>query len=189
MSEETFRWVVTGGVAIATLCILVQAVVMLVLFRVVKAVQVKAEPLIEKAEELAAQAKPIMAKVSALATQAEPILVSAKAMLADAQPKAVKISADVVDIVAMVKQQVHEISDFLSDFVGRAKAKVERMDDAIDDTVNHVHHAGENARRAVLWPFREADGVMAGLKAALAAFASGRRPTVDHVTQDEEMFI
>ncbi len=189
MSEETFRWVVTIGVAIATLCILVQAVVMLVLFRVVKAVQAKAEPLIGKVEDLTVQAKPIMAKVSALVTQAEPILISAKAMFADAQPKVSRISTDITEVVATVKKQVHEISDLLSDFVGRAKSKVERVDVAIDDTVSHVQQAGESAKRAVLWPVREAEGVMAALKAGISAFATGSRPTVDHVTQDEEMFI
>jgi len=196
MSEDTFHWVVTGGVAIATLCILVQAVVMIVLLRVAKALQAKAEPVIDRAmpiiskvDELAAQAKPIVAKVSVLLTQAEPMLITANAMLADAQPKVSKVSTDVADIVATVKEQVHEISDFLTDLVGRAKSKVERVDDAIDDTVANVHQAGESAKRAVLWPLRGAEGVLAGFKAGVSAFAHGRRPTVDHVTQDEEMFI
>ena len=196
MSEDTFRWVVTGGVAIATLCILVQAVVMIVLFRVAKALQAKAEPVLDRAmpilgkvDELATQAKPIVAKVSALVTQAEPMLGTAKTMFAEAQPKISKAMADIVDIVAMVKEQVHQISDFLTDLVGRARSKVERVDDAIDDTVANVHQAGESAKRAVLWPLRGAEGVLAGFKAGLSAFAHGRRPTVDHVTQDEEMFI
>ena len=30
---------------------------------------------------------------------------------------------------------------------------------------------------------------IAGLRAALFSLASGRRPTVDHIIQDEEMFI
>lgn len=196
MSEDTFRWVVTGGVAIATLCILVQAVVMMVLLRVAKALQAKAEPVIDKAmpilakvDELTVQAKPVIAKVMTLVTQAEPMLVTAKAMLADAQPKAAQMTKDAADIVAMVKQQVHSISGFMTDVVGRAKSKVERVDDAIDDTVAHVQQAGESAKRAVLWPVRGAEGMLAGLKAGFSAFAQGRRPTVDHVTQDEEMFI
>jgi hypothetical protein len=36
---------------------------------------------------------------------------------------------------------------------------------------------------------REAGAVLAGVKAAVTSFANGRRPTVDHITQDEEMFI
>jgi hypothetical protein len=35
----------------------------------------------------------------------------------------------------------------------------------------------------------EVSGVLAGLKAGVAAYAQGRRPDVTRVTQDEEMFI
>jgi hypothetical protein len=38
-------------------------------------------------------------------------------------------------------------------------------------------------------PVREASAVLAGVRAAVSTLANGRRPTVDHITQDEEMFI
>jgi len=33
------------------------------------------------------------------------------------------------------------------------------------------------------------DGIMQGIRAAVAVMAQGRRESVDHATQDEEMFI
>jgi hypothetical protein len=36
---------------------------------------------------------------------------------------------------------------------------------------------------------REATAVLAGVRAAVTTLVADRRPTVDHVTQDEEMFI
>ena len=48
---------------------------------------------------------------------------------------------------------------------------------------------GDNVKEAVLKPVREASGVLAGIKAAVTTLANGRRPTLDHITQDEEMFI
>ena len=44
-------------------------------------------------------------------------------------------------------------------------------------------------KEAVKRPVREAGGVIAGIKAAVSTYAHGGRPSVDHVTQDEEMFI
>ena len=38
-------------------------------------------------------------------------------------------------------------------------------------------------------PVREATAVFAGVKAAVSTLVDGRRPTIDHITQDEEMFI
>ena len=43
MPEDTFRWVITGGVAIATLCILAMAVVTILLYKIVSKVQVRVD--------------------------------------------------------------------------------------------------------------------------------------------------
>jgi hypothetical protein len=63
------------------------------------------------------------------------------------------------------------------------------VDAAVDETVENVQHAGENVRAAVLKPVREVSAVMAGVKAAVSAYGQGRRPSIDHIPQDEEMFI
>jgi hypothetical protein len=52
-----------------------------------------------------------------------------------------------------------------------------------------VQHVGNNIKSAAMKPVREASGVIAGVKAAVSTYAQGRRASVDHVTQDEEMFI
>ena len=42
MPEDTFRWVITGAVAVSTLCIFIMAVVALVMYRVVAKMQARA---------------------------------------------------------------------------------------------------------------------------------------------------
>jgi len=175
MPEETFRWVITGGVAIATLCILVMAVVALLLYRVVSKVQARVddittrvEPIIETVRNLAAENAP---KFSTIAT------------------RAVEIAANAKDISDVAKDQAHRFAEVGRDVADRAKAQVARVDAVVDETVEQVHHAGDNVKAAVLKPVREAGAVMAGVKAAVSTLANGRRPTVDHITQDEEMFI
>ena len=48
MSEDTFRWVITGAVGISTLCILIMAATAFVLYRVIAKLQVKAVGVMER---------------------------------------------------------------------------------------------------------------------------------------------
>ena len=175
MSEDTFHWVVTGAVAISTLCIFIMAVVAIVLYRVVSKVQTKVddmstrvEPIIDTVRKLTDENAP---KVSAIASRAQEIAANAK------------------DISDVAKDQAHRFAEVGRDIADRAKVQVARVDAAVDDTVEQVQHAGDNVKDAVLKPVREASGVFAGIKAAVSTYANGRRPSVDHITQDEEMFI
>jgi hypothetical protein len=63
------------------------------------------------------------------------------------------------------------------------------VDTVVDETVSQAQVVGSGVKDAVMKPVREASGVVAGIKAAVNTYAAGRRPTVDHITQDEEMFI
>lgn len=175
MSEETFRWVVTGGVAIATLCILIMAVVSLLLLKVASKVRKRMDSVLERVE---------------------PILDTARQVAKDSGPKISAIGDNVVEIVAnardisdVAKDQAHRFGEVGRDIADRAKAQVARVDSAVDNTVEQFHHAGDNMKSAMMKPVREAGAVFAGLRAAAQTLTNGRRATVDHVTQDEELFI
>jgi tetrahydromethanopterin S-methyltransferase subunit F len=175
MTEDTFRWVITGAVGIATLCILIMAVVALVMYRIATKLQGKVEdltgkaaPIIDTVRELARENSP---KVSAIATRAKEIADNAK------------------DISDVAKDQAHRFAEVGRDIADRTKAQVARVDAAVDDTVDQVQMAGSNLKVAAMKPVREASGVLAGVKAAVSTYAQGRRPSIDHITQDEEMFI
>jgi hypothetical protein len=175
MSEETFRWVITGGVAIAALCILVMAVVLVLLYTIVGKLQIRIEG-------IASSVKPIIDNVRVLTRENSPKISSIAS-------RAVEIAANAKDISDVAKDQAHRYAELGRDFADRAKAQIARVDAVMDDTVEQVHNAGDNVKEAVLKPVREANAVFAGVKAAFFNLASGRRPTVDRVTQDEEMFI
>jgi len=175
MSEETFRWVITGGVAIAALCIVIMAVVTVLLYTIASKVQVRIEG-------MAVSVTPIIDTVRQLTRENSPKISSIAS-------RAVEIAANAKDISDVAKDQAHRYAEVGRDFADRAKAQIARVDAVMDDTVEQVHHAGDNVKEAVLKPVREANAVFAGVRAAFSTFASGRRSTVDHVTQDEEMFI
>lgn len=176
MPEDTFRWVITGGVAISTLCILVVAVVAVMLYRTMTIVQVR---------------------VDSLAGRVEPLIDTVRRLTDDNAPKIARITSDAADIVANAKDmsdvardQAHRFAEVGRDFTDRAKVQIARVDAAVDQTVEHVQQVGETVKTSVLKPVKEAGAVIAGVKAAVTSYAhNGRRPAVGRIAQDEEMFI
>jgi methyl-accepting chemotaxis protein len=101
--------------------------------------------------------------------------------------RAGEIAANAKDISDVAKEQAHRFAEVGRDIADRTKVQVAKVDAAVDETVENVHHAGNNVKEAVLKPVRGASGVIAGIKAAVTTLANGRRD--NHVNQDEEMFI
>lgn len=175
MPEDTFRWAVTVGVAIAVLCVLIMAIVTLLLYRVIAKMQ---------------------RRVTEVTDRVEPIIETVKKISAENAPKITTIASNVVtisenakDVSGVAKDQAHRFAEVGRDLADRTKAQIARVDSVVDDTVAQVHHAGTAMKTAVNKPVREATAVIAGVKAAVSSLVEGRRPTVDHLTQDEEMFI
>ena len=175
MPEETFRWVITGGVAIATLSIVTLAVMVVVLFRVLRRLEGHIERTIDRAgpvvDSVGSMIKVNAPKVSEIMTAAQETAVNAR------------------DISVVAKDQAHRFAEVGRDIADRAKVQVARVDAAVDVTVDQVQHLGANVTSAVLKPVNEVNGVIAGIRAGVASYAQGRRPNVSRATQDEEMFI
>ena len=168
MSDGTFQFVVAGGIALAALCFLVQAITMIVLLRSVNKLKAQVEPLVTKTG-------PILDMVHSSATEL--------------MPRMLAVSADAVEISKSAREQINRVGELLTDFAEKAKAQVARIDGAVESTVGSVQQAGESVKDAVLRPVREVNGVVAGIRTAIQVYSHGRRQSVDHATQDEEMFI
>jgi methyl-accepting chemotaxis protein len=175
MSEDTFRWVITGAVGLSALCFLVMAIVAVVIYGLLSKLQAKAE-------DLQQRVVPIVDTARRLTTENAP-------RFSDIATDVREITRNAKDISAVAKDQAHRFAEVGRDIADRTKAQVARVDAAMDETVDQVQHAGSNLKAVALKPVREASGVLAGVKAAVASLAQGRRTTVDHITQDEEMFI
>jgi hypothetical protein len=176
MPDDTFRWAITGAVAISTLCILIMAIAAIALYRVVSKVQVRVGEVVD-------QVSPLLVKVRRIADDNS-------ANVTAVVSNAVVVAVNARDISEVAKEQAHRFAELGRDFADRAKAQIARVDAAVDKTVDQVQVAGETAKVAVLKPVKEVSGIIAGVKAAVSSLKSnGRRPTIDHITQDEEMFI
>lgn len=129
-------------------------------------------------------------KVDSLIDKAEPIMDTMKATSIDLAPKLKIISSDAVEITKTAKEQVERMGEMLTEFSHAAKVQVAKIDGAVESTVGSVQHAGESVKDAVLKPVREVNGVLAGIRTAISVYSGhNRRQSVDHATQDEEMFI
>jgi hypothetical protein len=100
-----------------------------------------------------------------------------------------KIASTSVEILNTSKQQLAKIDELLTDATTRAKVQIEHAEMVIDDTMSRVQGTVVVVQRGVLRPIREVQGVLAGFRTALQHLGRGGRPTVDHATSDEEMFI
>jgi hypothetical protein len=100
-----------------------------------------------------------------------------------------KIGASSVAILDSTKQQVAKIDELLSDATTRAKVQLERAEMVLDDSMGRAQETVSIIQRSILRPVREINGVIVGLRTSLAYLGRGSRPTVDHATADEEMFI
>jgi hypothetical protein len=169
MPEDVFRWVIAGAVLLACFAFLVQAVVVVLLYRVARNTQTKIMPLVDRVN---------------------PILSTTSRILEENKPRIAEISVEAVEIAKTARVQVDRIGDLLADSSERAKARLAQIDRTVDETVEHVEQVGDAVKSAVLKPVKEVNGLMAGMKAAISTYTTGnRRPSVDHATQDEEMFI
>lgn len=100
-----------------------------------------------------------------------------------------QIGAASAAILETTKTQVNRIDELLNDVTTRAKVQVERAEMVLDDTMGRAQETVSILQRTVLRPVREIHGVLSGLRAGLNYLGRGSRPTVDHATSDEEMFI
>src|ERR1051325_7945259 len=168
MSDDTFRLVITAGVLLAALCTLAQAIAMVGLLRTMKKMKEKVDPLAEKAG---------------------PVIEMIRSSSAEVIPRVMHISDNAVEISRSAREQVNRVGELVKDFSDRARAHAARLDGAVEQTVGSMQNAGESVKDAVLKPVREVNGVLAGIRTAISVYSHGRRQSVDHATQDEEMFI
>jgi ABC-type transporter Mla subunit MlaD len=203
MPEDVFRIVVTAGVVIAALAFVVQAVAMAILVRLVRQLQVETIPLMDQALPVLVRLGPAIEKIQALTEKAAPVLEkagrtiekagealdTAQEILGENRPRIAQISTEVAGMARTGREQVERLGELLHEAGEGARARLDRIESVVDNTVDQVEQAGDAVKRAVLRPVREANGIAAGISAAVSTLIRGRKSSVESATQDEEMFI
>jgi len=168
MPDDVFRWVIVIGVFLSVIAFIGQAAAMYALYRMTKATQEKVLPVVDAAA---------------------PLVGTTRRLVEENAPKVSQILTDASESVKLLHEQVNRLGEVVKEVSDRARAQVARIDGAVDQTVEQVHHASEAVKHAVLGPVKQVDGILHGVRAAISVLAHSRRESVDHATQDEEMFI
>ena len=174
MSEETFRWVVAGGVVVAALFFAVMGVASLAMMIYAKRLMERLEPILKAANPVAQHALEIVASL---------------------KPRIIKIGSDATEVSGLVVTEAKRYAEITKDVGDRAKVKIARIDASVDETMEQVQVASGAVKSAVLRPFQHLDGVMAGVRTAIHTYANGgTRENMYGASQyraahDEEMFI
>jgi hypothetical protein len=134
-------------------------------------------------------ARDIRNKTMALWPQIESIVAVSKRSADRIETHIARIGATSVAILDATKQQLVKVDELLSDASTRARVQMERAEMVLDDTMTRVQETVSIVQRGVLRPVREVHGILSGVRTAIAHIGRGGRPTVDHATSDEEMFI
>jgi hypothetical protein len=134
-------------------------------------------------------ARDIRAKIFKLWPEIESIVAVSKRSADRVETHITRIGAATVSILDITKEQLVKVDELLSDASTRARVQMERAEMVLDDTMTRVQETVGIVQRGVLRPVREVHGILSGFRTALAHLARGGRPTVDHATSDEEMFI
>jgi hypothetical protein len=134
-------------------------------------------------------AREIRKKIMAVWPQIEDIVAVSKRSVDRIETHVTRIGATSVAILDVTKQQLVKVDELLSDASTRARVQMERAEMVLDDTMTRVQETVSIVQRGVLRPVREVHGILSGFRTALAHLGRGGRPTVDHATSDEEMFI
>jgi hypothetical protein len=166
--DYNLQIVLTVFVAVAAVALLLQLATLLGMFLAIRKLQTQ---------------------ITQVWPQIESIIGTTKRTAENVEKHAAKIGENTSIIVDVTRQQVVKIDEFLNEATTRAKVQIERAEMVLDDTMGRAQETVSIVQRTVLRPIREVNGVLSGVRATLAHLSRGSRPTVDHATADEEMFI
>ena len=161
-------------IAVTSFAVLLQALIMVALYRSVRKSTAKIEAV---ATELKEKALPTMETV--------------QTFLVEVRPKIESIATNVSESSELVKSQLTRLDATLGDALDRARLQVIRADELLNRTMDKVEDASEIVHKTVVSPLRHVSGVMNAISTGVETLLGQKRRTGKNgmgVPQDE-MFI
>lgn len=166
-SETTFL-LMAIAVVISSISLLMSALASIGLFRAVKRLEAKVEPLVPEAlgalEDMRQTLQTTVAQVRELSDRAK-------------------------DVLEQSQTQVQHFNEAREEVTHRLRVQAERVELVMEDTMARFQEVVHTLHSGVMRPVREVNGVVSGIRTAVSAYLSGRRPSVAQATHDDEMFI
>ena len=166
-------------VAVTTLVIVVQAVVLIALF-----------------VQLRRTAARVEQTVSDLNTKLTPLISRVQFMVEEISPRITGIVADASEVTRLARGEAQKVDRILSEALERLRMQLIHADHILTGAMEAVEEAGSRLRQSVWGPVMRATAIIRGVQAGIDFFRSNRprRRALDRIEpspeqQDEGMFI
>jgi ElaB/YqjD/DUF883 family membrane-anchored ribosome-binding protein len=167
MDQQTLLTVMTAFVIIAAIALIIQAAMLVGMYKASRALQQNVQRLTPKIES---------------------VLEISRQTIEDGRRQIADISAKTSEILETTRKQVHRIDEFMEDATSRARVQFDRAEMVLDDAMGRTQRTLGMVERGILKPIMQVQGVAAGLRSALSVLMRGR-PNPEEAHSDEEMFI
>lgn len=168
MTPDALLYVMTGAVIVAAAALVLQAALMLALYKASKGIQ---------------------EQVSIIAVRTESLVKSAQLTMEQSRKQIADVASKSGEVLDLAHKQLLKVEEVLGDVSGRARTQAERVELVLDDAVARTNEAITLLNKGVIRPVRELTAVVAGVRAGMQYFLRRNRLSVERATSDEEMFI
>jgi outer membrane murein-binding lipoprotein Lpp len=180
--DQNLLIVMTVFVAVAAIALVIQAGMLIGIYKSSRAMQAKVDVLAPKIEALVPKIEALVPKIEALADTSREAVDEGRVKLAE-------ITGKTNEILDITRRQLERVEDLLENASTRALVQLDRAEMVVDDAMNRAQETVVIVHEGIMKPIREINAVAVGLKAAFQYFLRGGRPNPDQVTGDDEMFI
>jgi hypothetical protein len=167
MDQQTLLTVMTAFVIIAAIALIIQAAMLVGIYKSSRALQHNVQRLLPKIES---------------------VLEISRQTIEDGRKQIADITAKASEILEITRDQIHRIDEFMDDATSRARVQLDRAEMVLDDAMGRTQRTLAMVERGIIKPIVQVQGVAAGLKSAITVLLRGR-PNPEEAHSDEEMFI
>jgi CBS-domain-containing membrane protein len=168
MTPDALIYVMTAAVVVGALALLLQALMLVGVYKSTKATK---------------------EQVEVIAGHAESLVQSAQRTVEQTRKQINEVSTKAGEILDLSRKQLVRIDEVLGEATMRAKSQMDRVEMVLDDSVSRIHETANLIHDGILRPVREINGFVVGIRTALEYLVRGQRTTVADATHDDEMFI
>lgn len=143
----------------------------------------------KSARSTEAHIKSVMPKVESLLPKVEALVATSTTTVEMSHKQIHEITVKASDILDVTRVQLARIDSVLEDAASRAHVQLAHAEMVIDDTMSRAQETVSVVQGGIMVPLREIQGVAAGVRTAIRHLMRAGRPTPEHATADEEMFI
>jgi cell division protein FtsL len=167
MDQQTLLTVMTVFVCISAIALLIQAGMLIGIYKSTRGMQDNVQRLLPKIEGL---------------------IDTSRQTVEDSRKQILDITSKTSDILETARKQLERVDSVLEDATARAHIQLEHAEMVLDDAMERAHDTVALVHTGIMKPLREIQGVAAGIR-TIFQFLMRSRPNPTHATSDEEMFI